>query len=186
MSRSSILTPSCWAAGSSRPFRVSSRSWPRAFPSGRRFWPAGFASSVRAWGTGAGWWVRPPSHRRGPPPRPPPKRVAPAKPALERRIYSPSAMTDYGRRLDLALATALSVITILSRLPYRARMLYDWDAVQFALALREFDVAKHQPHPPGYILYVALGRLVNAWVGEPTATYVLLAVVFSGLTTFVV
>lgn len=95
-------------------------------------------------------------------------------------------MTDYGRRLDLALATALSVITILSRLPYRARMLYDWDAVQFALALREFDVAKHQPHPPGYILYVALGRLVNAWVGEPTATYVLLAVVFSGLTTFVV
>ena len=28
-------------------------------------------------------------------------------------------------------------------------MLYNWDAVQFALALAEFDVAKHQPHPPG-------------------------------------
>ena len=45
--------------------------------------------------------------------------------------------------------------------PYRARMLYNWDAVQFALALREFDVAKHQPHPPGYLLYVALGRLLE-------------------------
>jgi hypothetical protein len=95
-------------------------------------------------------------------------------------------MADQGRRLDLALATALSLVTVLSRLPYRARMLYDWDAVQFALALREFDIAKHQPHPPGYILYVGLGRLVNAWVGDPAATYVLLAVLFSGLTTFVV
>src|SRR3989442_8507814 len=89
-------------------------------------------------------------------------------------------------RLDVLCAVALSLLTILSRLPYRARMLYNWDAVQFALALREYDVGKHQPHPPGYILYVALGRLVNAWLGDPAAAYALLAVVFSGLTTFVV
>jgi dolichyl-phosphate-mannose-protein mannosyltransferase len=89
-------------------------------------------------------------------------------------------------RLDLALAGALALLTALSRLPYRARMLYNWDAVQFALALREYDVVKHQPHPPGYILYVGLGRIVNAWLADPTAAYVTLAVVFSGLTTFVV
>ena len=65
-------------------------------------------------------------------------------------------------------------------------MLYNWDAVQFALALSEYDVGKHQPHPPGYILYVALGRLVNAWLDDPAAAYVALAVAFSGLTTFVV
>ena len=45
-------------------------------------------------------------------------------------------------------------------------MLYNWDAVQFALALREFDVAKHQPHPPGYLLYVGLGRLLNMPAGR--------------------
>src|SRR5688572_25475131 len=89
-------------------------------------------------------------------------------------------------RMDLLLAGALACLTVLSRLPYRARMLYNWDAVQFALALREYDVVKHQPHPPGYILYVGLGRLVDAWVRDPTAAYVTLAVVFSGLTTFVV
>jgi 4-amino-4-deoxy-L-arabinose transferase-like glycosyltransferase len=89
-------------------------------------------------------------------------------------------------RYDLVWAAALAVLTIWSRLPYRARMLYNWDAVQFALALREYDVVKHQPHPPGYILYVALGRLVNSWLDNPTATYVVLAVVCSGLTTFVV
>ena len=89
-------------------------------------------------------------------------------------------------RYDLLCAAALAVLTIWSRLPYRARMLYNWDAVQFALALREYDVVKHQPHPPGYILYVALGRLVNTWLDNPTATYVVLAVACSGLTTFVV
>ena len=86
---------------------------------------------------------------------------------------------------DLITALGLSIVTLLSRWPYRARMLYNWDAVQFALALREFDIAKHQPHPPGYLLYVGLGRLLNAWVGDPTLAYVALAMLFSAGTTFV-
>jgi hypothetical protein len=89
-------------------------------------------------------------------------------------------------RLDYALAAALALLTVASRLPYRARMLYNWDAVQFAMALHEYDVVKHQPHPPGYILYVALGRLMHAWIDDPAAAYVLLAVAFSGAGTFVV
>src|SRR3970040_479955 len=89
-------------------------------------------------------------------------------------------------RLDYLLAGALACLTVLSRLPYRARMLYNWDAVQFALALGEYDVVKHQPHPPGYILYVALGRLAHGWGGDAGAAYVLLAVAFSGAGTFVV
>lgn len=88
--------------------------------------------------------------------------------------------------VDGACATALALLTLLSRLPYRARMLYNWDAVQFALALREFDVTRHQPHPPGYILYVALARLVNAGLGDPPAAYVALAALFSALTTVAV
>ena len=84
------------------------------------------------------------------------------------------------------MAFALALVTLVSRWPYRARMLYNWDAVQFALALREFDIAKHQPHPPGYLLYVLLGRLLNAWLGDPTLAYVGLAMLFSAGTTFVV
>jgi hypothetical protein len=95
-------------------------------------------------------------------------------------------MRERADRVDYALAAALALLTVLSRLPYRARMLYNWDAVQFALALHEYDVVKHQPHPPGYILYVALGRLVNSWTGDAAAAYVLLAVAFSGAGTFVV
>jgi Protein O-mannosyl-transferase TMEM260-like len=91
-----------------------------------------------------------------------------------------------GPALDAVVSVALALVTLASRWPYRARMLYNWDAVQFALALREFDIAKHQPHPPGYVLYVGLGRLVNATVGDPTQAYVTLAMVFSAATTFTV
>src|SRR3972149_598098 len=77
-------------------------------------------------------------------------------------------------RHDLVLALSLSALTLLSRWPYRARMLYNWDAVQFALALKEYDVAKHQPHPPGYILYVGLGRLLNSFLHAPTLSWCLL------------
>src|SRR5439155_19368603 len=92
------------------------------------------------------------------------------------RVYCTAAMRDRADRWDYLFAGALGILTVLSRLPYRARMLYNWDGVQFALALREYDVVKHQPHPPGYILYVGLGRVVNAWLHDPTAAYVLLAV----------
>ena len=87
---------------------------------------------------------------------------------------------------DVGIGLGLALVTLASRWPYRARMLYNWDAVQFALALREFDITKHQPHPPGYLLYVLLGRLLNAWFGDPTFAYVGLAMLFSAGTTFVV
>ncbi len=87
---------------------------------------------------------------------------------------------------DVAVALGLAALTLASRWPYRARMLYNWDAVQFALALKEFDVAKHQPHPPGYLLYVGLGRLANVWVGDAALAYVGLAMLWSAGTTVIV
>jgi hypothetical protein len=61
-------------------------------------------------------------------------------------------------------------------------MLYHWDSVNFALGIQHFDVRMHQPHPPGYILYVMLGRAVNVFVQDPNASLVWLSVFFSGLT----
>ena len=90
------------------------------------------------------------------------------------------------RHADAWLAGGLAAVTLLSRWPYRAGMLYNWDAVQFALALREFDVVKHQPHPPGYLLYVGLGRLLNIPLADPNLAYVGLAMLFSAATTVTV
>jgi len=102
------------------------------------------------------------------------------------RTWAEGARAHLLRHGDTWIAGGLAALTLVSRWPYRARMLYNWDAVQFALALREFDVAKHQPHPPGYLLYVALGRLLNASLGDPNMAYVTLAMLFSAATTFTV
>jgi hypothetical protein len=87
---------------------------------------------------------------------------------------------------DWGLAALLALLTVVSRWPVRARLLPTWDAIQFVLALREFDVVKHQPHPPGYILFVAAGRLLAPLVGDPVAVFTVLAVAGSALAVLLV
>jgi hypothetical protein len=53
---------------------------------------------------------------------------------------------------------ALAGIYVVAHLFWLAPSLEDIDSINFALGLRHFDVASHQPHPPGYPVYIALGR----------------------------
>lgn len=82
---------------------------------------------------------------------------------------------------DQRLAFGLCVLGVLSRVPFRSRMLYHWDSVNFALAVEKFDMLLHQPHPPGFFLYVLLGRLATQLVGDVNAGYVWISVLCSGL-----
>lgn len=68
-----------------------------------------------------------------------------------------------GRSERIALALALAYLA--AHLPFLAPSLEDIDSANFALALRDYDVAQHQPHPPGYPVYIALGRLSLAAIG---------------------
>jgi len=68
---------------------------------------------------------------------------------------------------------------VLTRWLLKSQYLFHWDSVQFALALDHFDVTKHQPHPPGYIIYVGFGWLVNQLVHEPNATFIIVSIIFS-------
>lgn len=82
---------------------------------------------------------------------------------------------------DLLIKSGLFVLGVLTRLPFRSQYLYHWDSVNFALALEQYDVRMHQPHPPGYFLYVMLGKLVYAIVGEANASLVWLSLIASAL-----
>lgn len=74
-----------------------------------------------------------------------------------------------------------SLFILVSRWLTRSQYFYHWDGVQFALALEKFDLSQHQPHPPGYILYIALGRIIDLFVGDPHRTLILLSILFSVL-----
>jgi hypothetical protein len=42
-----------------------------------------------------------------------------------------------------------------------AKTLWDWDEALFCLGMRSYDVTAHHPHPPGFPVYIALGRIVR-------------------------
>ena len=97
------------------------------------------------------------------------------------RAPAAAALARGATRTEALLVVALFLVGIGTRLATRSHVLYHWDSVNFALALERYDIAAHQPHPPGYVLYVLLGRLVNAFVEDANASLVLISVVASGL-----
>lgn len=62
------------------------------------------------------------------------------------------------RRLVWLAALAFLIAHVI-RLP---PSLEDLDSVNFAMGVRDFDVALHQPHPPGYPVFTALGKIGSA------------------------
>jgi hypothetical protein len=59
-------------------------------------------------------------------------------------------------RVALIIAAAYAA----AHLPSFAPSLEDIDSINFALGLRDFAPGLHQPHPPGYPVYIALAHLV--------------------------
>jgi len=57
----------------------------------------------------------------------------------------------------------------------RSHWLDDWDSVNFALALDDFDVTRHRPHPPGYPLYIAAGKFAQVFVADHAAALTLVS-----------
>lgn len=89
--------------------------------------------------------------------------------------------------LDRSLAREWIVVGLLflialgSRLPFQSDILYHWDSVNFAYAIREFNIAQEQPQPPGYIVYVWLTQFVDGFIGDAPTTLVSLSLISSTL-----
>ncbi len=75
-----------------------------------------------------------------------------SRPATDSSARRPSSWQRWA--VVLGAAAVLSIHVALM-----SPVLDDIDAVNFALGVRTFDPTLHQPHPPGYPLYVALGRI---------------------------
>ncbi|MCL4507803.1 MAG: glycosyltransferase family 39 protein [Chloroflexi bacterium] len=74
----------------------------------------------------------------------------------------------WSKRRDWLAAGGVALTALLVYLPFRSLSLDDFDSFNFARALSEFNPARFQPHPPGYVLYVLLGRIALALAGNPT------------------
>lgn len=82
---------------------------------------------------------------------------------------------------ELVLISILAAASLVTRIPLYSKYLYNWDSANFAFGLEQFEVARHQPHPPGYILYIALGRAINFFLGNPNSSLVIISILGSVL-----
>lgn len=78
-------------------------------------------------------------------------------------VQSPWALGVGRWKLSVA-PWILAVAYIVAHSLTLAPSLEDIDSINFALGLRDFDPGRHQPHPPGYPLYIAAGRVLLAVV----------------------
>lgn len=64
------------------------------------------------------------------------------------------------------LFLALALLVGATRFLALSKSLWDWDEGLFVAALRDYDVADHHPHPPGFPLFVAAAKLVRVVVPD--------------------
>jgi len=86
---------------------------------------------------------------------------------------------------DPVVALLLGLVTALSRIPFVAQRLWEWDSVLYARALEHgFHVddvlVGSRPHPPGYVFYLAAAALAKAVGLDSDHALVLVSVLASG------
>ena len=84
-------------------------------------------------------------------------------------------MLPKSKREILLLAAA----TAITRFVFRSHSLYDLDSLGFALGVEHFDPRVYQPHPPGYFLYICLGKLFHNFIPDVNLALVILSIVAS-------
>jgi hypothetical protein len=78
-------------------------------------------------------------------------------------------------------AGVLAVAFLLLHVPFLPSSLEDLDSINFALGVRDFDITQHQPHPPGYLLYIAAAKLVHVLVSNEARVLALLSALCGAL-----
>ncbi|MCC7448908.1 MAG: DUF2723 domain-containing protein [Anaerolineae bacterium] len=71
----------------------------------------------------------------------------------------------------------LLVAALILYLSFQSISLDDFDSGSFALALDHFDIGLQQPHPPGFPVYIATGRLLYAITANRVLSLTLLSAI---------
>jgi hypothetical protein len=74
-----------------------------------------------------------------------------------------SASLTRAQRIAVAVT---AVIIAATRFVALAKGPWDWDEILFCMAVDDYDVVAHQPHPPGFPFYVFLARIARIFVAS--------------------
>ncbi|MFH1536636.1 MAG: DUF2723 domain-containing protein [Patescibacteria group bacterium] len=85
------------------------------------------------------------------------------------------------KQINLYLSLLIGALIIVSSLFFLSTYLYNWDTGQFALGLEHFDVKMHQPHPPGYPIFIFLGKILDYIFNNANLSLSILSLLFATL-----
>jgi hypothetical protein len=74
----------------------------------------------------------------------------------------PEPLSGNERRIVIGLA----LLCAASRFLALARSLWDWDEALFTMAMADYDVTMHHPHPPGFPVYIAMAKVMRLVIGD--------------------
>jgi MFS family permease len=88
---------------------------------------------------------------------------------------------------DRALALALALVALASRVPFASQTLWAWDSVLYARSLDDgfhvgINLADQRPHPPGYVFYVGAAAALRLFTRDSNAALVTISIIASALT----
>lgn len=63
----------------------------------------------------------------------------------------------------------LIIAFFITTIPFVTTYPFNWDAAQFVLGVENYEVDMHQPHPPGYPLYIGVAKVLHILVSSHTA-----------------
>ena len=75
---------------------------------------------------------------------------------------APAALSGQKR----AIYWIVAIVCGASRFLATARSLWEWDEALFCLGMRNYDVASHHPHPPGFPVYIAVAKIARVFTGS--------------------
>jgi hypothetical protein len=84
----------------------------------------------------------------------------------------------------LLWTSSVAVLFLIAHLVFLPSTLEDIDSLNFALGVHDFDPSRHQPHPPGYPVFIALAKIARAIVPSDARALALLGAVFGALGVF--
>ena len=97
------------------------------------------------------------------------------------RLRSPATPASFGAASSLWRAGLLAALFLAFHLPFLPASLEDLDSINFAMGIRDFNVAHHQPHPPGYPVYMLIAKAVHRVVPLEVTVLALMSVIGGAL-----
>lgn len=85
---------------------------------------------------------------------------------------------------DFFIAASLFLLGALTRLPLVEKIQSHWDGPQYSIAILRYSLSQETPAPPGYPLYIFMGKLLNFLYNDPFYSLLILSVIFSGIGAF--